>query len=181
MSELVKTITVGEETRELGVKWENVENQPNISDLKYQLETLEDRTAHFVYPSIPVIKFSVDSTLSAKVVRGNNSEIEILALNNETVAHNKNAANRYSGSVADGDFQFNAIVEVPEGKAAYIECEKTDETHPYSNVDTVERLNSASIYGGGNGSYGFYLIDSCASNSIYNGQRSSRFYLLKVE
>ena len=49
------------------------------------------------------------------------------------------------------------------------------------NVDTAERLNSASIYGGGNGSYGFYLIDSCASNSIYDGQRSSRFYLLKVE
>lgn len=138
MSELVKTITVGEETRELGVKWENVENQPNIPDLKYQLETLEDRTAHFVYPSIPVIKFSVDSTLSAKVVRGNDSDIEILALNNETVAHNKTAANRYSGSVSNGDFQFNAIVEVPEGKAAYIECEKTDETHPYSNVDTVE-------------------------------------------
>ena len=49
------------------------------------------------------------------------------------------------------------------------------------NVDTAERLNSASIYGGGNGSYGFYLIDSCASNSIYEGQRSSRFDLLKVE
>ena len=49
------------------------------------------------------------------------------------------------------------------------------------SVDTAERLNSASIYGGGDGSYGFYLIDSCASNSIYEGQRSSRFYLLKVE
>ena len=49
------------------------------------------------------------------------------------------------------------------------------------NVDTAERLNSASIYGGGNGSYGFYLVDSCNSNSIYAGQRSSRFYLLKVE
>lgn len=49
------------------------------------------------------------------------------------------------------------------------------------NVDTAERLNSASIYGGGNGNYGFYLVDSCNSNSIYAGQRSSRFYLLKVE
>ena len=112
--------------------------EDKIAELENQLETLEDRTAHFVYPNIPVIKFSVDSTLSAKVVRGNDSKIEILALNNETVAHNKTAANRYSGSVRNGDFQFNAIVEVPEGKAAYIECEKTDDTHPYSNVDTEE-------------------------------------------
>lgn len=49
---------------------------------------------------------------------------------------------------------------------------------PY--VDTPERLNAASIYGGGNGDYSYLAFDPC-SNEVYMDSRCTHWILFKVE
>lgn len=137
MSDLVKTIKVGSESRELGVKWDNVENQPTIpaayddtevkADIANNLAVLrvlakaagkEDELAENLYADYPHITLVLGEHVNfVKILKGKPNQSRgfvpatLSDTNKVTISYNKDG----NGYDVGNDAQFNVFVKVDEG------------------------------------------------------------------